>query len=764
MNNLNQYSLEHPCKTIVISFFSVFLLAFGILNLRIDDDFVNMFPEDIPSKNIWDEVQNDFGSTEYITVAFGNRGQSILNDKKAYDILIKIHSILENNIPVSKVVENRDLIERVISINQYNIMDFELKNYSVIGDYNKKLIDHFVSKDNDFISLIIVPSKEVNNTELVDYVKKVTNNNIENYDIYYAGQPYLTGEIPGLIQSDVRTLMLIGISVMLIVLGVNLRSFYMVFCILLIILGSLMGMIGFMGWMYALTGYNIFHFTILSTSMPIILLTIANSDGVHIVSRFRKNVIAKNDVKMAMNTTLSNLKTPIFLTSVTTAIAFLTMISSPIPHMAGYGVVIAFGVLLAWVLSTTLLPSLIIIKKWNLNSNFIKESLVEKIIKVLSVSILRYPKRVIMMSLIIVGLSFIGMFFVKVEVNIIKFFKEGTSIRQSTDFIDNNMSGSMSFVVKVDGDFREPGNLKLIDSLKTYINQEFEEVNLSMSYSEIIKEMNQKNAAFWGVDNSEQYYKIPSDSLVLSEVMRFPVEFGGLKETDINSKIYNIVDTLDYNQGLIISMMETVSTERATEIAKKVDKNINSIMKKSTLKSSATGLLVFLKDFVSMVVQSSVISITLSVIIIAIISFLFFRKLYWALLSMIPLLSAIILNFGIMGLLGVELSHLTALLTAIIIGVGVDFAIHYISCYNKNDSISSLKKSSADNINLITSQEVGYPILLDVFSNMGFIALFFSAIIPLNYMGGLMVFAMISTSFGTLTIMSVIIELTKSKL
>ena len=67
-------------------------------------------------------------------------------------------------------------------------------------------------------------------------------------------------------------------------------------------------------------------------------------------------------------------------------------------------------------------------------------------------------------------------------------------------------------------------------------------------------------------------------------------------------------------------------------------------------------------------------------------------------------------------------------------------------------------------INFHTSQEVGYPILLDVASNMGFAALLFSAIIPINYIGGLMVFAMISTSFGALVILSSTIEILKKKI
>ena len=55
--------------------------------------------------------------------------------------------------------------------------------------------------------------------------------------------------------------------------------------------------------------------------------------------------------------------------------------------------------------------------------------------------------------------------------------------------------------------------------------------------------------------------------------------------------------------------------------------------------------------------------------------------------------------------------------------------------------------------------DVGYPIALDVISNMGFAALLFSDLIPLNYMGGLMIFAMLSTSFGTFILMGTTIEI-----
>ena len=214
------------------------------------------------------------------------------------------------------------------------------------------------------------------------------------------------------------------------------------------------------------------------------------------------------------------------------------------------------------------------------------------------------------------------------------------------------------------------------------------------------------------------------------------------------------------NETLILAQMKTVSTDRASEIADMVKLKIDSMIENEKVKLEATGLLVFLKDFVSMVVNSSVISILTSVFAIFIIILAFFKRLIWALLSVIPLLSAIILNFGLMGLLGIELSHLTALLTSVIIGVGADFSIHYISNYINN----SKGNMSKGDINYCTSQEVGYPILLDVASNMGFAALLFSAIIPINYIGGLMVFAMISTSFGALIILSSTIEILKKRI
>ena len=123
-------------------------------------------------------------------------------------------------------------------------------------------------------------------------------------------------------------------------------------------------------------------------------------------------------------------------------------------------------------------------------------------------------------------------------------------------------------------------------------------------------------------------------------------------------------------------------------------------------------------------------------------------------MSIITLSVAVSLNFGLMGLFSIDLSHVTAILSSIIIGVGVDFSIHYI-CEYKNQ-LKFTKKSSS--VSLKTIENVGYPIILDAISNMAFGALLFSSIIPITHIGGLMVFAMISTAFGSLTILAAVLE------
>ena len=819
-NYLIYQSISFPLRTTILSVSFTLFIFLGILSFKVDDDLVKTFPQDLPSKIIWDEIQNEFGQTEYIFVSFGKPGKNILNDPWA---------IAQSKIFTDAVLNQVQGIDKIISLSTYNKIDgdeYELiigplqdenfmsslnfgddkinnetqfiiddiKNYFKKNPEQKKRI---ISQNNDFLNIAIrpfysdekdrngiwdvdepytdsnsngeydigeefidYPLEPTNYSEIVPPIKDLAQIHLGDYEIHFAGQPYLAGETPSLIKTDVSTLMIIGIIIMFIILFLNLRSVYAVFIILITIIGSFLAMLGFMGWMRYLTSSNYFDFTMMNTSMPIILLTIANSDGVHIVSRFFRELRKIKNKEDAIKITLESLTQPIFLTSITTSAAFITMISSPLEYMIGYSFGIAFGVMWALVLSCTLLPSLIILKNWSLKSRAISnESTLEKIASLIGKIVVQKPKEVLTAGLLIVGISIIGIWFVNVEVNVIKFYKQGNPIRESTIFVDDNFTGTMNLSIKLESDFTDSDGIPDYENyLKLYKLQEYleknDQISMTFSFADVLSQSykaftNDTNDLIPNQDALEGTYTM----LSISDKSDIDDDLISLLGKDYDTDFYNI------DKMLVTAMIKTISTDEIQKLIAETQNYIDNNYSSENTKTYISGLSVFINDFVDIIVQSSMTSIFLSIVLILIITGLFFSSFKWGLLSIIPLGSAVVLNFGLMGLSGIDLNHMTALLSSVIIGVGVDFSIHYISDYRRN----LINEVPFEKINLMTSQDVGYPVLLDVASNMGFIALFFSILIPLNHMGGLMVFAMISTSFGTLTILASLIQILKVK-
>ena len=781
-NNLINQSLNSPIRTLIISILCTLFIFLGFKNFKVDDDLVKTFPQNMESKLIWDDIQEEFGQTEFIFVAFGKPGYNILNDKWAIAqsqfftdaILSEISDKVDKVISLStynKIDGNNDFLDIGLLQDEDFIKNFSndeitLKSLDYIRTYlsdNPEQKKRLISSNNDYLNIAIRPIDDSSFSEIVLQVKDLADQYLGDYDIHFAGQPYLAGETPGLIKKDVSTLMLIGIIIMFIILFLNLRSLYAVLIIILTILCSFLAMLGFMGWMRYLTGSNYFDFTMMNTSMPIILLTIANSDGVHIVSRFFRELRISKDKKVALQLTMSSLTQPIFLTSITTSAAFITMIYSPLEYMIGYSLGIAFGVMWALFLSCTMLPSLISIKNWGLNSRAIaNENLLERFTAFLGRFVVSKPNIVLFGGLFVVFGSMIGIWFVNVEVNVIKFYKQGNPIRESTVFVDDNFTGTMNLSIKLETEITDNEGIPNYDNyLKLYKLQQFlesnDQISMTFSFADILGQ------SYKAYTNSDSEF-IPSPEELTGTYTMLDYSDKSEIEDDLISLLGENYDDADVGFGdldklLVTAMIKTISTAEIQTLIQETENYIDEHFNSEESNIEISGLSVFINDFVNIIVQSSITSILLSIILILFITGLFFRSVKWGLLSIVPLTSAVILNFGLMGIFGVDLNHMTALLSAVIIGVGVDFSIHYISDYRRN----LINKVDVDKINLKTAQDVGYPVLLDVVSNMGFIALLFSILIPLNHMGGLMVFAMISTSFGTLTVLASLIQILKVK-
>ena len=746
-------ALNHPHFNIILTIGLTLTVGSGISFLTIDDDMMAMLPKDLDSRISWDAVQDEFGSTEVVFIAFGKKGRSIINSE-SFAALWDVTAALQERTVIDEVtcittmsrIDSDDgfmLISDLQPSRELNMLEIERIDHYL--NQNPSIRKRVLSRDEEYFNIMVQPLADIPHDIMRNTVVAVGDSVLSDFEVHYGGTAYITGSVPALIRNDISVLLRVGLVIMAMVLMINLRNPFAVGLVFAVIVQSLIVMVGFMGWMVFLTGSESFHFAIINTSMPIILLTIANSDGVHFITKFFKEIRIRKDTVKALEVTMDSLLVPIFLTSITTIAAFLSLSLAPIEQMMGYGVCISAGIGYAFFLSSTFLPAAIRIKKWNMNSKAIsKASMFENMISYFGRLVTSNPRSILAAGATIAVVGIYGLLWLNVDVNIAGFFKPGTEFRDSIDFIDQEMTGTMDIRVRVEGPIKSPELLKEMTGLQQVL-EDNSKVTTSFSIADMVKQMHRVV-----MDNDPEFEMIPDERDKINNLFTMYSMSGDPDD-------FSTMVDYDYSVGLVTSLSRVMTTDEIISTVDKIESYTQGL--KSVEKASVTGMAVVLRDLVYLIVESSIISIVASVLIIGLIASVFFKRLLWGVMAIIPLSVAIIINFGFMGLAGISLSHVTALLASIIIGVGVDFAIHYISQYRRLAG-----RVEKNNLTRDVIDDVGYPIMLDSASNMAFGALLFSAFLPVQYIGGLMVFAMISTSVGTLTFLAAIAELLKDHL
>ena len=429
---LLKIALNKSKLTLLLTFAITLIMGSGVRFILMDDNIMNMLPKDIDSRRIWDEIVDEFKYSDFLFVAFGKEGNNILTQEnialtwdltKAFEEISQIDEVLSLS-TISRMDGNEGFLEINDLVPNRKLNAIEIESLTNYLNNNSNLNSRMIGKNGDFINIIIRPNKDADFSEMVTSIRKITKPHEGLLDFHFGGQPYIAGKVPDLIKTETQKLMLIGLIIMSIILLINLRSILSVIMIVMLIFMSMLSMMGLLGWIFYFTGSLYFFFTFVNSSMPIVLLTIANSDGVHIMTRFFKEARMHKNVKLALSKTMNHLSLPIFLTSITTTAAFLTMISSPIPAMTGYGISIGFGIIWAWILSCTFLPALINLINWNFSTAALtKTSLLEKIVHVFAQNILKHPKLVLTTGITILLITSLGIRHINVEVNLINLFK-----------------------------------------------------------------------------------------------------------------------------------------------------------------------------------------------------------------------------------------------------------------------------------------------------------------------------------------------------
>ena len=746
--------IARPRPFIALAVLLSLTLASGIFFLHIEDDLMKMLPEDIPSRQVWNEIEVQFGSTEPLLLSIGHSGESIYNRKtlaKVWDLTRQLEAL-----PFVDEVQSLATMQRMDSDDGFLVVgdlmparDLTDEKIGKISDYltrNPDLAGMVLAPEEDYTMLAIITLPGTADKEIATTIQDLTRNP-GGYDQHIGGLPYVRGIVAKIVRGEILNLLWIAALILAFVLLTNLRSVFGLVMVMVVTGLSTGSMLGFFGWLYYLTRSELFYFTMVNASMPVILLTIATADGVHIMTRFFREVRQHRDVKTAVANTMDVLMLPVFLTSVTTMAGFLALTSAPLKAMVGYGITVCFGIAWAWFLSVTFLPALMTVKKWNLESRALKSAgLLEKVIRRTGQFVLRRPKTIVISGVTGILVVAIGITLIRIEVNIISFFKPTSPIAQSLQFVDDHFYGSANLVIRAEGDLKEPGALQAVEDIQNLLDQE-KAVGHSVSIANIIKKLHRVV-----MDDSVQYEVIPDTRSKVSNLLTLYSMSG---DPDDFSRLVDY----GYRTGLITTTFKMSSTEELVAMVRRIEENLVA-REQEEIDVQLSGMPVFFRDFMQALIKSSLRSIGIALIMVAILSWIFFKSLRWGLIAVIPLASAVLLNFGLMGWIGIEMSHVTALFASIIIGVGVDYAVHFIAqC--KHFLGRGIPR---DQVIQTAIEDVGYPIVLNMAAvSVGFSALLFSDFVPIKYMGGLVILSMVSCAVGTLTLMAAIIHLARNK-
>lgn len=348
--------------------------------------------------------------------------------------------------------------------------------------------------------------------------------------------------------------------------------------------------------------------------------------------------------------------------------------------------------------------------------------------------VIRYKRLVPMLALGLTLVVSMGIIFLKVDSNEENFFPERHQVKQASRIINDKFGGSESISVMFSGDMLDPLLLERMEGYRAEL-EENEAVDLSMSFSGVVREISKALN-----DPGDQLYdRIPPTREAVAQYMVLYAMNGDPEELE------QLVD-FSYENAHMIVRINDATREKVNEIIGQME-----LMQKGDPSIAAIGGYGFIRvQLANKVLRGTFWSIGIALLVIFILLYAIFRSPSAGLLGIIPLLVSVLGLFGIMGFTGIRLDVATALLSSIMIGVGVDYTIHFLWRY-KEERILGLEPESAVRKTLTTT---GRGIVFNALSVIvGFVVLVISSFTPIRFFGVLVVVSIFACLSGALVIL-----------
>ena len=657
----------------------VVAVAAGMPKIRFQSDYRMFFSDDNPQLAAFENLQATYTKNDNVLFVLAPKGGDVFTP----EVLSAVEAVTERawQVPYSIRVdsianfqhtyaEGDDLIVEDLVRGALDYNDAELARVREVALNEPLLVKRIVSPEGHVTGVnVTIQLPGADNTKevpevaafayaLADEVRAA----YPSIDVHLTGMSIMNNAFPTASKRDMASLVPLMFGVVILSLGLLLRAFAGTGVTVVVILMSIVGGMGMAGWLGIPLSPP-------AASAPTIILTLAVADCVHLLSTFYYNMRHGMARREAVVEAVRVNFTPIFLTSLTTAIGFLSMNASDAPPFRHLGNITAMGVSWAFVFSVTLLPALMAVlpvrvRRAREGKLHPMEHLAEFVIR---------NRRALFWGMGAVILALLACI-PRNELNdeFVKYFDESVDFRAATDFTAENLTGiyyiDFSLESGEPGGVSEPAFLAKVEEFANWLREQPEVMHV-YSITDIMKRLNRN---LHGDDDG--WYRLPEERDMAAQYLllyEMSLPYG----LDLNDRI-----NVDKSATRLSTTLQNLSTREVLAIQGRATQWLidNAPPSMHTTGSSPT---IMFAHIGSRNIRAMLSGTTVALILISILLIFALRSTRVGSLSIVPNLVPVGMAFGLWGVLVGEVGLALSVVGGMTLGIVVDDTIHFLSKY-----------------------------------------------------------------------------------
>jgi diguanylate cyclase (GGDEF)-like protein len=723
-----QAIVHRPRRVILVVAALTCLFALQIPHLKIHTSINDLVIEDLPDTARYEGFKEIFGSDEIIRV--------VIKAKNVFDPVTfrKIQQLSETAAEIEGV-------RRVISLPGIK-KDVDVSGESSLAEFATMIAPvelfrkNLISEDRKTTVLTLVLEDTSDREMVIRNVTEIIDGADKDLSLYQIGMPLVSEALANFTKKDFLRLPPITFLIIAVLLFLLFRNLA---CLLLPLTCVALALV----WTFGLMALTSTPLSMMTMIVPVFLIAVGTAYCLHIGSEYLTYAQVSESRAEATFMTFSTLALPTTLAVFTTVIGLGSLLVNRIVAIREFAVFSCFGMLSLLIIVLTLFPSalaLFPLPKKSTKEDEGRFPIFGRFLDWIVDLDLNRQKVTLPVLGIFVLFCGIGIFRIRVETSPVEYFKKDTAVSRHFHDIYKDLSGSFPINVVMaseeDDYFENAEHISDIVLLQEFLDT-LPGVDKTVSFADYLKLVNYASNQF-----DSKYYALPEEGFEVRMLMNsYRIMLG----EDMFTRFMNY-----YLSKTNILLLTHISSSRDfLETRNKILAHVQENFSKD-LTWDVTGLGMVVSASSELLTKGQVKSLSLTIVLVFGIMFILFLSYKVGLIAIVPNLFPIVVVFGIMGWLGIELSMVTGLIASIAIGLAVDDTIHYLVRYNRE-----FKRHLDDKLALgETLRHVGRPIVFTTLTIcVGFSILAFSSFRPTAIFGILMVITMLSALVGDLILL-----------